>query len=92
MLKSKVKGLVIDALLSKTIKISVITISLALLVFYMSSAFNVHAQQGGSVTTGPVTGGSSTGPNSIGGNVSTGAVSGGNSTSNNSSGPQKHGF
>ena len=47
-----------DAFLSKTIKISLITIPLFLLVLITSSVFNAHAQQleaGGAATAGGVT-------------------------------------
>ena len=50
-----------DAFLSKTIKISLITIPLFLLVLITSSVFNAHAQQqGGAGTSGAATGGAAT--------------------------------
>ena len=63
--------------------ISLITISMALLVFNVSVAFNVYAQQGGSAKGGAVTGGSASGPGSSGGSAEGGAVTGGSATGGN---------
>jgi uncharacterized membrane protein len=93
----RVKPLIINAILTKTLGISLKTISMVLFVLSMSSTFNVYAQQGGSATGGPVTGGSATGPGATGGSATGGPVTGGsaiagNSTSNSTSVPPKSPF
>ena len=69
-------SLIMNNSLIRTLGISLVTVSLALLALN-TIPFHAFAQQGGSATSGPVTGGSATGSNTTGGSASSGAVTGG---------------
>jgi hypothetical protein len=73
-----------NRLLTRTIGISLVIISIILsFSLAASSTFNVHAQQGGSVKIGNVTGGTASGLNTIGGGVEIGSIQGGAATGGN---------
>jgi hypothetical protein len=85
-LVSKVTSLIINPFSFKTIKISIAVISVVLLIFYSSFAFNAHAQRGGSATSGAAMGGAATGPGAQGGSATSGPAIGGSASGPNAAG------
>jgi hypothetical protein len=73
---SRYKALIVNGSLVRTLGISLVTIITILLVLN-TIPFNVHAQQGGSATSGPATGGSASGPGATGGSATSGPATGG---------------
>ena len=84
-LTSRDRPAVVNTLLTKIMMISLITVSILLFSIDVSLS-NIHAQQGGDATSGPVTGGSATGQGSIGGSAKSGPVTGGSATGQGSIG------
>ena len=73
---SRYKALLINDSLTRTLGISLVTISTVLLVLN-AFQFSAYAQQGGSATSGPAIGGSASGPGSKGGEAKSGEAIGG---------------
>jgi hypothetical protein len=73
---SRYKALIMNDSLTRTLEVSLVTISMVLLIMN-TSPFNAYAQQGGSATSGPATGGSASGPGATGGSATSGPATGG---------------